>query len=330
MTGDNVFRLTEDFSSVGQIRMMTTNLSEDRLLLYFKHGLFRIYKLEEFNDAVPLVEFSSPLIVNVITFTDHTIVCSTEHCFQEKSNLFCAATGRHYEKLESDNSFLFMGISNLYLVSVSEKDVSPENGEKFVLTFCKRVENPNFHFQKCRETLAVKKFTDIKLDEKKLFILNDPFLKIYNLGNPKDFSEKNLVPITCLVFDEWGYVNHPSLLENDHCLPVQSNRYWHLVKKTPMERLSLRPAHSISQLESSMKISEMVLGSAVDKKALYDCYLRGDHSRIYFKNCFCEFCLVDSVYAPRWYAFLFKELKRGVGYFYSYESRVTLTRFDKF
>ena len=139
-----------------------------------------------------------------------------------------------------------------------------------------------------------------------------------------------MVPITCLVFDEWGYVNHPSLLENDHCLPVQSNRYWHLVKKTPMERLSLRPAHSISQLESSMKISEMVLGSAVDKKALYDCYLRGDHSRIYFKNCFCEFCLVDSVYAPRWYAFLFKELKRGVGYFYSYESRVTLTRFDKF
>ena len=362
--GHNFVERSRNFQTHGDLKLVTPDTELQKVALYFRSGLVQIYDLNTFSESEPLITFPTPTKIKKMTLLSHTLVLGPPN----KNDGVCAqlwnpTTGNKYGELiyDTNDSFLGMDINEKYALVFIKRELDMcskgnlqcgwgHEGCRLrwrLLIYPRLGDGTTLNPHQFATTNAIMplSFHDIALNDEKIGIYNHGVLRIYNLGDPAEFFTQTTSdalykpePEVAHFFPVQQYPNTTSSSGSDsdsHSDSTESSCsdsfvYEHLYVKTPVEKMQVRPPHSIRIDESTTNFGDFIVGSYADKKQLFDITRRGSDLFIYFKNCTCPICLVGRFFAPIRKHTVFTELFKGFGFFHAYKSVLTLRRFDIF
>ena len=357
--GHNFVERSRNFQTYGELKHVAPDTEMQKVALYFRSGLVQIYDLNTFSESEPLNTFQTSTKIKKITFLSHTLVLGPPNrndgvCTQ----LWNPTTGEKYGELcyDVEEDYLGMDLNEKYVIVYTKRDYDmamgcgrSDHSLRWRLLIYPRLGdgstlNP-YQFATTRVVMPLS-FHDIALNDEKMGIYsnNHGNLRVYNLGDPAKFPAQTTdgiyrsEPEVVHFFPVPQYPTTSSNSGSDSDSNPSSTDtscsdsfvYEHLYVKTPVEKMQIRPPHSIRIDETTAIFGDFVVGSYADKKQLFDITRRGSDIFIYFKNCTCPICLVGRFFAPLRKHTIFTELFKGFGFFSAYRSVLTLRRFDIF
>ena len=359
--GNSFVERSKNFQTHGELKLVAPDTEMEKVALYYRSGLVQIYDLDTFSESEPLISFQTTTKIKKMTFLSHTLVLGPPNrndgvCTQ----LWNPTTGKKYGELRynTEDDFLGMDLNDKYVLVYTKRGLDLVMGCEWGNHDCRlrwRVlvyprlgdgtpSNP-YHFTTAEIVIPLS-FHDIALKDEKMGVYNHGKLAVYNLGDPAKFPTQPMndgmykpEPEVLHLFPSPQRPTVDSSSESDSDSNSNSSGttsctdsfvYEHLYVKSPVEKMQIRPPHSIRIDESRTTFGDFVVGSYADKKQLFDITRRGSELFIYFKNCTCPICLLGRFFAPQRKYTVITELSKGFGFFYAYKSVLTLRRFDIF
>ena len=198
--GRNAVTFSKCMRKYGVIKLIATNTSEDKVLIYCKSGGVHVFSIDFFSNDThsdPLFSFWAPCKIRKITFLSHTIALGPSNTNDGTSSyLYNAFNGNFYGHFDYNADFNFCGISiNEYYAVITCKIPHCPDDRPFILSFYAAIPKEYSHvdsqgapgpfFEEMPFHMRLSHFTDVCLDRKfDLFVYDQPLLSVFHLGFP--------------------------------------------------------------------------------------------------------------------------------------------------